>query len=127
MSIHLVGETGRAARELEIQVKLGQEINFLTGTLSHGVKGSSESFALISHKFFSLCNDHLILSAFVQYFSDTMDDVQHTGQFEVDGMHYLSTFTYPESLRRIKNELKLERSDIVIVTYPRSGLSSLLF
>ena len=38
---HLVGGTGRAGRELEIQVKLGHEISFFTGTLLHGVKGSS--------------------------------------------------------------------------------------
>ena len=33
ISSRLVGETGRAGTELEIQVKLGQEISFLTGTL----------------------------------------------------------------------------------------------
>ncbi len=43
---HLVGETGRADRELEIQVKLGHEISFLTGTLLHGVKGSSSDAQL---------------------------------------------------------------------------------
>ena len=41
ISSHLVGETGKACRELEIQVKLGHQISFLTGTLLHGVKGSS--------------------------------------------------------------------------------------
>ncbi len=29
----LIGETGRAGRKLKIQVKLGHEISFLTGTL----------------------------------------------------------------------------------------------
>ena len=36
----LVGETGRACRELEIQVKLRHEISFLTGILLHRVEGS---------------------------------------------------------------------------------------
>ena len=40
ISSHLVGETGRAGRELETHVKLGHEISFLTGTLLHGMKGS---------------------------------------------------------------------------------------
>ena len=33
------------SRDLEIQVKLGHEISFLTGTLKHGVKGSLFSMA----------------------------------------------------------------------------------
>ena len=39
----LVGDTGRADRQLEIQVKLGHAISFLTGALLHGVKGPREN------------------------------------------------------------------------------------
>ena len=45
----LVGEKGRAGRELEIQVKLGHELSFLTCTFLHRVKWSSQESVIVLH------------------------------------------------------------------------------